>query len=120
MDEFMNLHAISPRNQCLSPTRAKGAIDAPLGFVSYARMFPELPSFEADEQFLHAPGRTGGICDCGDVEDPPDSLGDTAAGCPIFGQFVAHNITADRSILQSHADIAGLHNARSPPLNLES
>jgi hypothetical protein len=31
-----------------------------------------------------------------------------------LGQFVAHNITADRSILQSHTDTAGLHNARSP------
>jgi hypothetical protein len=33
---------------------------------------------------------------------------------------VAHNITADRSILQSHTNTAELHNARSPQLNLES
>jgi hypothetical protein len=120
MDEFMNQPATSVRNHCLSPTRAKVAIDAPLGPTAYGRMFPELPSFEADEQFLHALGRAGGICDCGDVEDTPDSLGETAAGWPIFGQFVAHNITADRSILQSHTNTAGLHNARSPQLNLES
>jgi hypothetical protein len=120
MDELMDQPATSIRNHCLSSTRARVAIDAPLGPVSYARMFPDLPSFEADEQFLHALGRAGGICDCGDVEDTPDSLGDTAAGWPIFGQFVAHNITADRSILQSHTDTAGLHNARSPQLNLES
>ena len=120
MDDLMNQPVTSVRNHCLSPTRAKMAIDAPLSPVSYARMFPELPSFEADEQFLHALGRAGGICDCGDIEDAPDSLGDTAAGWPIFGQFVAHNITADRSILQSHTNIAGLHNARSPQLNLES
>src|SRR5271167_3661577 len=120
MDELMNQPATSVRSHCLSPTRAKVAIDAPLSPVSYARMFPELPSFAADEQFLHALGRAGGICDCGDVEDTPDSLGDTAAGWPIFGQFVAHNITADRSTLQSHTDTSGLHNARSPHLNLES
>jgi hypothetical protein len=96
------------------------AIDAPLGPTTYARMFPELPPFQADEQFLHALGRAGGVCDCGDVDDSPDSLGDSAAGWPIFGQFVAHDITADRSTLRSHTDTAGLHNARSPQLNLES
>jgi hypothetical protein len=95
------------------------AIDAPLVPTAYARMFPELPSFQAEEQFLHALGRAGGICDCGDVDDTPDSLGDTAAGWPIFGQFVAHDITADRSILRSHANTAELRNARSPQINLE-
>jgi hypothetical protein len=73
MDGFMNQPAISVRNHCLSPTQAKVAIDAPLGPTAYGRMFPELPSFEADEQFLHALGRAGGICDCGDVEDTSDS-----------------------------------------------
>jgi Animal haem peroxidase len=104
---------------CLSPARAKVAIDAPLGPTSYGRMFPELPSFQADEQFLRALGRTGGICDCGDVDDTPESLGDAPAGWPIFGQFVAHDITADRSVLRSHADTAQLRNARSPQINLE-
>jgi Animal haem peroxidase len=82
-------------------------------------MFPELPSFEADEQFLHALGRAGGFCDCGDIDDAPDSLSEAAAGWPIFGQFVAHDITADRSPLRSHTDLSGLHNARRPQLNLE-
>ncbi len=82
-------------------------------------MFPELPSFQADEQFLHALGRAGGVCDCGDIDDSPDSLGDTAAGWPIFGQFMAHDITADRSTLRSYANTAELHNSRSPQLNLE-
>jgi hypothetical protein len=82
-------------------------------------MFPELPSFQADEQFLRALGRAGGICDCGDTDDSPASLGETAAGWPIFGQFVAHEITADRSILRSHCNAEELRNARSPQLNLE-
>ena len=119
MDGLMNQAATSLRSHCLSPARARVAVDAPLGPASYARMFPELPSFQADEQFLHALGRAGGLCDCGDIDDSPDSLADTAAGWPIFGQFVAHDITADRSILRSHANTAELHNARSPQLNLE-
>jgi hypothetical protein len=116
----MNQRAASVRNHCLSPARARVAIDAPLGPTTYARMFPELPSFQADEQFLHALGRAGGICDCGDVDDSSDSLGATAAGWPIFGQFVAHDITADRSTLRSHTNTAELHNVRSPKLNLEN
>jgi Animal haem peroxidase len=119
----MDTRNVSVRSHCLSPARAKvaakTAIDAPLGPTSYARMFPELPSFQADEQFLHALGRAGGICDCGDVGDTPDSLAATAAGWPIFGQFVAHDITADRSILRSHTNTEELRNARSPQLNLE-
>jgi Animal haem peroxidase len=94
-------------------------IDAPIGPANYARMFPELPSFEGDEHFLHALGRAGGLCDCGDTDDSPADLGNTAAGWPIFGQFVAHDITADRSILRSHTNTADLRNARSPQLNLE-
>jgi hypothetical protein len=35
-------------------------------------MFPELPSFQADEEFLHALGRAGGICDCGESDDSPE------------------------------------------------
>ena len=46
-------------------------------------------------------------------------MGTEAAGWPFFGQFVAHDITADRSALQLHVDPARLRNARSPQLNLE-
>ena len=115
----MDQAATSVRSHCLSPARARAAIDAPFVPTPYARMFPELPSFQADEQFLHALGRVGGVCDCGDTDDSPDSLSDSAAGWSIFGQFVAHDITADRSVLRSHADTRELRNARSPQLNLE-
>ncbi len=113
-------HGASTLNHCLSPTRARVAIDEALGPTTYARMFPELPSFQADEEFLHSLGRADGLCDCGNVDDGPNSLSETAAGWPIFGQFVAHDITADRSSLRSHANTAELRNARSPKLNLES
>lgn len=116
----MHRIATSGGSHCLSAARAKVAIDAPIGPQTYARMFPELPPFQADEQFLHALGRAGGLCDCGDLGDSPDSLGNIAAGWPIFGQFVAHDITADRSTLRSHTNIEELHNVRSPKLNLEA
>jgi hypothetical protein len=82
-------------------------------------MFPELPPFEADEEFLRALGRAGGLCDGGDVEHAGESPGETAVGWPIFGQFVAHDIRADRSMLRSHVDTGVLRNARNPQLNLE-
>ena len=115
----MNRPAASVRNHCLSPARVREAIDAPIAAATYGRMFRELQSFEADEQFLHAMGRAGGLCDCGATDDSPASLGESAAGWPIFGQFVAHDITADRSVLRSHTNTADLRNARSPQLNLE-
>ena len=114
----MSTRCPSPTH-CLSPARSRRAVDAAIGPARYARMFPELPSFQADEAFLHAIGRAGGICDCGDELDTPSSLSGIAAGWPIFGQFVAHDITADRSALQSHVDPHALHNARAPRLDLE-
>jgi NAD(P)-dependent dehydrogenase (short-subunit alcohol dehydrogenase family) len=53
------------------------------------------------------------------VEGLTKSAALEAAGWPFFGQCVAHDITADRSALQSHVDPARLRNARSPQLNLE-
>src|SRR5262245_16526084 len=109
----------SMRTHCLSPARAGRSVEIAGEPASYARMFPMLPALEVDESFLRAVGRSGGPCDCRDVADEPASLADVAAGCPIFGQFVAHAITADRSPLRSHADPTHLQNARTPRLNLE-
>lgn len=106
-------------DHCLARLGESPSIDAPLAPLHYARMFPSLPAFRADEQFLRALGRVGGVCDCEATEDAPESLADTAAGWPIFGQFVAHDITADRSHLRSYTDTAELTNARSPKLDLE-
>ena len=106
----------SPR---ASPVRARVPVDAPIAGATYARLFPELPAYSADEQFLFALGRVGGLCDCADPNDTPESLGCTAAGWPVFGQFIGHDITADRSALRPHVDPGQLRNARSPQLNLE-
>jgi hypothetical protein len=115
----MAAHGSTFRTHCLSPSRARSSTGTTAGPAGYARMFPELPSFQADEAFLHTIGREGGPCDCGDLADTPGSLGTVAAGWPIFGQFVAHDITADRSPLHSHVDARALRNARAPQLNLE-
>ena len=78
---LMNQPATSVRNHCLSPARARVAIDGPLGSASYARMFPELPSFQADEQFLLALGRAGGlILDPFMIHELFPSLTETASG----------------------------------------
>jgi len=50
----------SLRTHCLSPSRARTPIDAAIGPARYAKMFPELQAFEADEAFLYAIGRAGG------------------------------------------------------------
>jgi heme peroxidase len=104
---------------CLSSGRAQLRGARADGPVSYARLFPDLPAFTADESFLYALGRAGGLCDCGTSEDDAASLGSEAAGWPFFGQFIAHDITADRSALRAHLDPSQLQNARSPQLNLE-
>ena len=104
---------------CLSSARSRLKVDAPLASTSYGRLFPELPSFSADQEFLFALGRVGGLCDCREPNDSPETLGSVAAGWPIFGQFIAHDITADRSAPKPHVDPSQLRNARSPRLNLE-
>jgi len=104
---------------CLAPSRVRKPVDAPISSTCYGRLFPDLPVFSADHAFLYGLGRTGGLCDCGDGRDDPSSLGEEAAGWPFFGQFVAHDITADRSTIGHHVDPVELRNARSPQLNLE-
>src|SRR6266550_2442815 len=110
----------SLRTHCLAPSRVRAPVDAPIGATGYGRMFPDLPSFNADESFLLALGRAGGICDCGDAVDDASSLSSVPAGWPFFGQYIAHDITADRSALTRHVDFHSLRNARAPMLNLES
>lgn len=106
---------------CLAPSRLRAEAGAPIGPELYARLFPDAPTLEADDTLLFALGQSGGLCDCGDGDDDAASLGDEAAGWPFFGQFVAHDITADRSALKvgSGVDPSQLRNARSPRLNLE-
>ncbi len=101
----------------------------------YGRMFPGLRSPEANEEEILILGRSGSLMD---VEAAPDvgvrtlsggqviiapTYSDNPripAGFAIFGQFIAHDITADRSLLAHHARLRELRNFRTPRLDLES
>lgn len=101
------------RDHCLAPSRrAATPVDG-----RYSRMFPDLPPLEVDQDLLHAMGRAGGVCDSASCER--EEALTVAAGWPVFGQYLAHDLTADRSPVQHHDDAALLRNARSARLNLE-
>ncbi len=102
------------RDLCLAPGRT---IDAPVVEGGrYGRMFPDLPATTFDDDRLLALGVDGGICDGG----LGNADGHVEAGQPFFGQYLAHDITADRSPLRAHADLNSLRNVRSPRANLEA
>src|SRR3954465_4174900 len=96
------------RDHCLAPER----VDAPIHGGRYRSVFPDLPALEADEAALHALGRPGGPCDLG-IDFPDDDDAHVAAVWPFFGQFVAHDITADRSPVTHRAEGAGIRNCRA-------
>src|SRR4029077_17621522 len=58
----------------------------------------------------------GGFCDGGSVE--ADAA--VEAGWPFFGQYIAPDLTADRSPLREVENVDALANMRSPRANLES
>jgi Animal haem peroxidase len=99
------------RDHCLAPERVDASLD---GGSRYGRMF-DLPPLVADDELLHRIGAAGGFCDGDDSED--ESV--VEAGWPFFGQYVAHDLTADRSPLRAHADLEALRNVRTPRANLE-
>jgi hypothetical protein len=99
---------------CLAPAR----VGAPANGGRYRSLIPDLPPLEVDEVALHALGRPGGPCDLGvDFSDDADAR--VAAVWPFFGQFVAHDITADRSPVTHHGDAQRIRNFRVPRANLE-
>jgi hypothetical protein len=110
-----NRHAARiARDHCLAPSR----VDAPLGGGHYRPLFADLPPLSVDEELLHALGRPGGPCDLGTgFGDGADAH--VAAVWPFFGQFLAHDITADRSPLVHHAVRDDVRNARAARVNLE-
>lgn len=102
------------RDLCLAPGRT---VDAPVVEGGrYGRMFPNLPAASFDDDRLLALGVEGAICD-GAACDTESRI---EAGQPFFGQYLAHDITADRSPLRAHADVNALRNLRSPRANLEA
>src|SRR5438270_1888423 len=111
-----NLRAHPARDHCLAPSRA---VDRPAFGARYGRLFPDLPALVVDAEALLSLGVEGGMCDASIAVGGPRPEAQEAAGWPMFGQFVAHDLTADRSPLTMQADLAGLRNARSPSIDLE-
>jgi hypothetical protein len=101
---------------CLAPSRT---VDAPVDGASdrYSRLFPDLAPSVDDNEALLALAITGGVCDGGEV---CGDAAETAAGWPMFGQYVAHDMTADRSPIAAAAEPAAIVNSRTPRANLES
>ena len=85
----------------------------------YGRMFPNLPRLESDEITLLALGRAGSLMDAAAGAHDRDNPR-IPAGFTFLGQFIAHDITADRSLLLHHARLTELRNFRTPRLDLES
>jgi len=112
-----NTHSPVPHH-CLGPKRGallgRDAKSDPVSTGAYGRMFPELSRLPSDEVFLHTLGIS---CGAGDANGKDDATG--AAGWPFFGQFIAHDVTADRSALVDRADVEALKNVRRQKLNLE-
>jgi hypothetical protein len=93
----------------------------------------DLPALTADEDVLRRIGASGGFCDasagyeCDAGSDYPAGTGAFArtpdasveAGWPFFGQYVAHDLTADRSPLAKHAEVEFLANLRRARADLE-
>lgn len=89
----------------------------------YGRMFFHLPRLKIDEQFLLALGRAGSAMDAASRQNDNPEASDNPripAGFTFFGQFIAHDITADRSLLLHHERLKELRNFREPRLDLES
>lgn len=89
----------------------------------YGRMFPGLPSPETDENILLVLGRSGSSMDAASHEHGDSALSDNPripAGWTFFGQFIAHDITADRSLLLHHERLNELRNFRTPRFDLEA
>jgi hypothetical protein len=83
---------------------------------SYSSLFEDLPPLDIDEGAMHALGRPGGPCDLGAGREADSRL---AAVWPFLGQFIAHDITADRSPLVHRADRGAIRNFRVPRAYLE-
>jgi len=107
-------------HSCVISPEFKGTLSHVSG-GKYGRMFPTLPPLKIDESLLRALGRSGSGMDLPGAE-PDGASTDNAripAGFPILGQFIAHDITRDPSMLHHHATVRELRNFRAPRLDLE-
>ena len=113
LHDYVTQTHLAARDHCLAPARSAGRA---AGGARYGRLFPDLPALDVSIELLRALGQAGGICDGTERSEDARTV---AAGWPIFGQYVAHDLTADRSVLTMHADVDAIRNFHSPRANLE-
>src|ERR1700737_1564130 len=109
--------ASSQGHSCVLHVDLKHALSSGTG-GKYGRMFAGLPALECPEADLLALGRAGAEMDV--IAD--DSASDNPripAGLTMFGHLIAHDITADRSLLHHHTKLKEIRNFRTPALDLE-
>jgi hypothetical protein len=105
-------------HSCVIHPPLKGA--SPVLAGKYGRMFDGLPPCAVDVEGAVGLGRAATPMDAtlpvvdASLENPR-----IPAGFVFLGQFITHDITADRSMLAHHAETGDLRNFRSPQLNLE-
>jgi hypothetical protein len=88
----------------------------------YQHMFPKLRVPHVTEEALIYLGCSGSVLDDTSSFDHDSKLRDNhciPAGFTILAQFIAHDITADKSTPQQHATVRSLFNYRLPKLDLE-
>lgn len=105
-------------HSCVIHPELKAPLSHALDAGKYSRMFPDLPALEQTAALSSALGRRGAALDAGD--GPSTDNPRIPAGFAFLGQFVAHDITRDISLLQHHSSLGELHNFRAPRLDLES
>jgi len=87
----------------------------------FGRLFPELPCHNGSSDALLRYGAANGPLEFRRQQQEvsqQDNPG-ISAGWPFFGQFIANDITHDRSPLQETEDVNTLQNHRKPRLDLE-
>jgi len=112
-----NINAVrAARDHCLALQRGHALIyDG-----RYRHLFEPLTPLKVTREQLYAPGRPGEPCNVGvEFTDEPGSDATLPAVWPFFGQFIAHDITVDRSPLGHHPAPGEIRNFRTPRANLE-
>jgi hypothetical protein len=125
-DHFVGRTVRTGTHSCVLAPHLKDSLGQNLD-GKYGRMFPHLPSNKTDDAALTALGRAGSVMDeVGHTGDPHshahahDDNPHIPAGFTFLGQLIAHDITADRSLLTHHANFDEVRNFRTPRLDLES
>lgn len=105
-------------HSCVLDLHLKHDLSSGIG-GKYGRLFPDLEGLKCDEDQLLALGKAGAAMDVAS-DDPKADNPRIAAGYSMFGHMMAHDLTADRSLLQHHASLRRIHNFRTSRLDFES